>query len=64
MKSPCYKCQKRHINCHSECEKYKEYSVKNEEKRELKKKAFAKEHDEHEFKIQQVQKSLKNKKRK
>lgn len=59
MKSPCYKCQERHVNCHSECEKYKEYHAKNEERIALKKKAFDKEHDEHEFKVQQYQKHLK-----
>lgn len=64
MKSPCYNCPDRHQGCHSECEKYKEYRAKNEERIALKKKEFAREHDEHEFKIQQYHKSLKKKWRK
>ena len=25
LQSPCFKCDKRHIGCHSKCEKYKSY---------------------------------------
>lgn len=25
INAPCYKCEERHINCHSECDKYKVY---------------------------------------
>lgn len=25
IKSPCYKCEKRHKNCHSKCEDYADY---------------------------------------
>lgn len=60
-KSPCYKCQERHTNCHSECEKYKEYQAKNKEKRELRKKEFDKEHDGKDFKLTMYQKYLKGK---
>lgn len=63
-KSPCYKCEERNADCHSTCEKYLEYHAKNKERLELKKKQFAQEHDEREFKILQYQKFQKNKRRK
>lgn len=28
MYSPCYKCEQRHMNCHSHCGDYKEYKTK------------------------------------
>ena len=28
MKTPCYQCQDRHVNCHSECERYAKYHEK------------------------------------
>lgn len=32
MDVPCKDCTERHLHCHSECEKYKEFSVWNEER--------------------------------
>ena len=29
FKIPCYKCEDRHAECHSSCEKYREYSDRN-----------------------------------
>lgn len=26
MQSPCYNCERRHPNCHSECEEYAEFA--------------------------------------
>ena len=31
MQPPCYKCPDRHIKCHAECEKYKEYTKHQQE---------------------------------
>lgn len=33
QKRSCYKCQKRHIGCHSKCEAFKEDSLKNEKRK-------------------------------
>lgn len=32
--TPCYKCDSRHVGCHSKCGKYIEWSAKNEKMRE------------------------------
>lgn len=29
MDSPCFNCDKRYFNCHSLCDKYKEYKILN-----------------------------------
>lgn len=34
MQSPCYKCDKRSISCHSECEDYLKFVKVNESRRE------------------------------
>ena len=34
MKVPCKNCNERNIECHSHCEKYKEYQKQNEELKE------------------------------
>ncbi len=60
MKSPCFNCKVRHLNCHSECEKYKEYHAKNEERIALKKKEFAKENPEKDYKLTMYQKHQKS----
>lgn len=39
MKCPCRDCPDRKMNCHSECEKYKEYAKENAKRREAKNKA-------------------------
>ena len=31
LESPCYKCEDRHVGCHSTCETYKEYCAECEE---------------------------------
>lgn len=31
INSPCYKCEKRHSGCHSECDEYAEYRAKLDE---------------------------------
>ena len=61
MKSPCLNCKARHLNCHSVCDKYKEYHAKNEERLELKKKSFEKENPTKDYKLTMYQKYLKNK---
>lgn len=35
MNAPCMGCEKRHANCHSECEEYKEYLKKFEKEKLL-----------------------------
>lgn len=30
MKAPCYKCEQRHVSCHDNCMKYKEYRKERE----------------------------------
>ena len=38
LKCPCYKCERRHIGCHANCEKYERFRVENAEvMKELKK---------------------------
>ena len=38
LKCPCYKCERRHIGCHADCEKYERFRVENAEvMKELKK---------------------------
>lgn len=32
MKNTCFKCEKRHINCHAECEKYIQAKQEHEDK--------------------------------
>lgn len=34
MKSTCYKCADRYVGCHSECEKYKEFTAWNDKRLE------------------------------
>lgn len=36
--APCYNCTDREMGCHSKCEKYKEYLVQNEARREARQK--------------------------
>ena len=36
MANPCYGCQKRHENCHSECEDYQDFAREREEIRRQK----------------------------
>lgn len=33
---PCYKCTDRHMNCHSECNKYSEYKKETDRVNEIK----------------------------
>jgi len=38
FKCPCHKCERRHIGCHADCEKYDKYKTENAEiMKELKK---------------------------
>ena len=34
MFAPCRDCENRHVGCHSDCEKYKEFVIANEERKE------------------------------
>ena len=33
MDAPCYKCEKRTVNCHAHCEAYKKYDGENKKRR-------------------------------
>lgn len=35
IKNPCYKCEKRKLNCHSFCELYKEFKVEVDKSRKF-----------------------------
>lgn len=32
--NPCYQCTDRHMHCHSECDAYKDFCARNEERRQ------------------------------
>ena len=34
MKVPCHNCEDRHVGCHAECERYKEYAAECHKRRE------------------------------
>ena len=57
--SPCQDCMDRHLNCHSECEKYKTWKADLEDKRSKVKKERNKEAAMNEYKIKRVLKSKK-----
>lgn len=35
IKNPCYKCEKRKLNCHSTCNAYKDYKVEVDKSRKF-----------------------------
>ena len=57
--SPCQDCTGRHINCHSECDKYKTWKAELEDKRSKVKKERNKEAAMNEYKVKRVLKSKK-----
>ena len=59
MKAPCKDCAERQIGCHSACDKYREWKVGHDSKREFVSQKWLEANDYYNYKVNQIIKTKK-----